>query len=121
LLEAALKNHPPVHRYAAAAAVVSGQQNVGSDHDVVLGERPRVDASLVSRLAGVAGVRAAIADVSVPAQLGSRSAQAHGWGSSPAPASPPRACRPRLPETSCSRARLAARPSLPNGRPIEPG
>src|SRR5881397_1004504 len=71
LLEAALKNHPPVHRYAAAAAVVSGQQNVGSDHDVVLGERPRVDASLVSRLAGVAGVRAAIADVSVPAQLGS--------------------------------------------------
>ena len=42
-LEAALRSHPPVERYAAAAAVVTGQQIVGADHDVPLGERARVE------------------------------------------------------------------------------
>src|SRR6478752_1204968 len=79
--EAALRTHPPVERYAAAAAVVSGQQIVGRDHDVPLGERARVDAALVARLAAVPGVRSAIADVSVPAQLGGRATVAHGWSS----------------------------------------
>ena len=45
-LEAALRNHPPVERYAAAAAVVTGQQIVGADHDVPLGERARVSSAL---------------------------------------------------------------------------
>ncbi|MGZ6636857.1 MAG: ABC transporter permease [Solirubrobacteraceae bacterium] len=78
-LEAALRTHPPVERYAAAAAVVTGQQTVGKDHDVPLGERPRVDSALAARLAAVPGVRAAIADASVPAQLGGRATVAHGW------------------------------------------
>jgi putative ABC transport system permease protein len=82
LLEATLRTHPPVERYAAAHAVVTGQQIVGSDHDVVLAERARVSTSLVTRLAAVPGVRAAIADVSVPARLGHRSSELHGWSSS---------------------------------------
>jgi putative ABC transport system permease protein len=80
-LEAALRTHPPVERYAAAAAVVSGEQTVGADHDVPLGERARVDSALVARLAAVPGVRAAIADVSAPARLGGRATVAHGWSS----------------------------------------
>src|SRR3954454_18570302 len=73
LLEAALKTHPPVERYSGAAAVVTGHQIVGPDHDVALPERARVSSSLVGPLGAVQGVRAAIADVTVPAQLGSRS------------------------------------------------
>src|SRR5436309_12233609 len=70
LLQAALSSHPPVERYAGTAAVVTGQQVVGADHDVVLAERARVSTSLATRLAAVPGVRAAVGDVSVPAQLG---------------------------------------------------
>src|SRR4051794_20733460 len=81
LLESALRTQPPVERYAGAAAVVTGRQVVGADHDVVLDERARVDAALTSRLAAVPGVRAAIADVSAPARLGGRAAVAHGWSS----------------------------------------
>src|SRR4051794_20854776 len=81
LLLAALRNHPPVERYAAAAAVVTGHQDVGPDHDVILGERARVSSALVGRLAAVPGVRAAIADVSVPARVAGRATEAHGWGS----------------------------------------
>ena len=79
--ESALRAHPPVERYAGAAAVVTGQQIVGADHDVPLGERARVSSALATRLAAVPGVRAAIGDVSVPARLGGRDAVAHGWGS----------------------------------------
>ncbi len=46
-LESALRTHPPVERYAAATAVVTGQQIVGSEHDVPLGERARVSSTLV--------------------------------------------------------------------------
>ena len=80
-LESILRTHPPVERYAGAAAVVTGQQNVGADHDVPLSERARVSSALTARLAAVPGVRAAIGDVSVPARLGDRAAVAHGWGS----------------------------------------
>jgi putative ABC transport system permease protein len=80
-LESVLRGHPPVERYAGAAAVVTGQQIVGPDHDVPLGERARVSSALTSRLAAVPGVRAAIGDVSVPVRLGDREAVAHGWGS----------------------------------------
>jgi putative ABC transport system permease protein len=80
-LEAALRSHPPVERYAAAAAAVTGRQTVGAEHDVPLGERARVSSALAVRLAAVPGVRAAIGDVSAPARLGGRTAVAHGWGS----------------------------------------
>ena len=79
--EAALRTHPPVERYAAAAAVVTGHQVVGSEDKVPLGERARVDSALAARLAAVRGVRAAIGDVSAPAQLGGRTTVAHGWSS----------------------------------------
>ena len=72
-LESMLRSHPPVERYAGAAAVVTGQQKVGADHDVLLSERARVSSALTARLAAVPGVRAAIGDVSVPARLGGRS------------------------------------------------
>src|SRR5215472_8091145 len=80
-LESMLRTHPPVERYSGAAAVVSAEQSVGADHDVLLGERARVNAALTQRLAAVPGVRAAIGDVSVPARLGDRATVAHGWGS----------------------------------------
>src|SRR4051794_38833660 len=80
-LESVLRGHPPVERYAGAAAVVTGQQIVGADHDVALGERARVSSALASRLAAVPRVRAAIGDVSVPGRLGGREAVAHGWDS----------------------------------------
>jgi putative ABC transport system permease protein len=54
---------------------------VGADHDVLLSERARISSALTARLAAVPGVRAAIADVSVPARLGDRAAIAHGWSS----------------------------------------
>jgi putative ABC transport system permease protein len=79
--EAALRTDPPVERYRAAAAVVTGHQIIGEDDDVVLGERARVDSALAARLASVPGVRAAIADVSLPARLGDRATVAHGWSS----------------------------------------
>src|SRR4051794_2155727 len=80
-LESVLHGHPPVERYAGAAAVVAGHQVVGPDHDVPLTERARVSSALTSRLASVPGVRAAIGDVSAPVRLGNREAVAHGWGS----------------------------------------
>src|SRR5450755_4691219 len=80
-LESLLGTHPPVERYAGAAAVVTGQQNVGNQGDVLLGERARVSSALTARLAALPGVRAAIGDVSVPAGLGGRAVVAHGWSS----------------------------------------
>src|SRR5438046_65183 len=67
LLKSALQSHAPVTRYAAAAAVVTGHQDVGPDHDVILGEPVRINSALVGRLAGVPGVRAAAGDAAVPA------------------------------------------------------
>src|SRR3954454_21662650 len=80
-LESVLRGHPPVERYAGAAAVVTAPQIVRADHDVPLTERARVSSALTSRLAAVPGVRAAIGYVWVPVRLGLRDAVAHGWGS----------------------------------------
>src|SRR5581483_7084855 len=81
-LESLLRTHAPVERYAAAAAVVTGQQETGdSSHRARLEERARVSSALAARLAAVRGVRAAIGDVSVPGLLGGRPVVAHGWGS----------------------------------------
>ena len=55
-LESILRTHPPVERYAAAAAVVTGQQNAGRGDKVLLTERARVPAALVARLAAVPGL-----------------------------------------------------------------
>jgi putative ABC transport system permease protein len=80
-LESVLRTHPRVERYAGTAAVVTGKQRVGAEHDVLLAERARVSSALVARLATVPGVRAAIGDVAVPVRLGRRPAVAHGWSS----------------------------------------
>jgi FtsX-like permease family len=80
-LDAILRTHPPLERYAGAAAVVTGQQTAGNHGDVLLGERARVSSALIARLAAVPGVRAAIGDVSVPALLGGRAVAVHGWSS----------------------------------------
>ena len=80
-LEALLRAKPPVERYAAATAVVAGEQAVGTDDDAILTERARVSSEHAGRLRAVPGVKAAIADVSVPARLGDRAATAHGWSS----------------------------------------
>src|ERR671933_1016971 len=80
-LEGVLRGHPPVERYAGAAAVVTGQQTVGAEDDVLLTERARVSSALTVRLAAVPGVKAAIGDVSVRVRLGDRQAVAHGWSS----------------------------------------
>jgi putative ABC transport system permease protein len=80
-LESILRTHAPVERYAGATAVVAGQQKAGAGHGVLLGERARVSSALAARLAAVPGVRSAIGDVSVPAELGDRAAVAHGWSS----------------------------------------
>ena len=80
-LESVLRSHPPVERYAGAAAVITGQQKAGADHDVLLSERARVSSALAARVAAVPGVRAAIGDVSAPGRLGSRRIEAHGWAS----------------------------------------
>src|SRR5690242_199430 len=77
-LESILRTHAPVERYAATAAVVTGHQQVGTDHDVYLHDRARVSTVLRNRLAAVPGAKAAIGDVSVPAQLGNRATIAHG-------------------------------------------
>src|SRR3954469_6695687 len=116
-LQAALGAHPPVERYAAARAVVTGQQTVGADHDVPLGERARVDSALTARLAAVRGVRAAIGDVSTPAGLGGRATVAHGWGS--AALTPYVLSRGRPPASADEvvtgyRAAPGARPRLPS-------
>src|SRR5690242_12588755 len=59
-LESILGTHAPVERYAAATAVVTGQQQTGDGHhDVLLGERARVSSALTARLAAVPGVRGA--------------------------------------------------------------
>src|ERR671934_149727 len=69
-LESILRTHPPVERYAGAAAVVTGQQTVGADHDVLLTERARVSSALADRLATVPGVKAAIGAVAAtPGQI----------------------------------------------------
>ena len=75
LLQAGVQSQSPVERYSAAPIVVAGEQkakvNVGTDNEdsVALFERARISSSLVPRLAALDGVQAAIADITVPAQL----------------------------------------------------
>ncbi len=78
-LESILRTHAPVERYAAAAAVVTGQQEVANH--TLLGERARLSSALAAQLAAVPGVKSAVGDVSVPGQLGGRVVVTHGWTS----------------------------------------
>src|SRR3954471_12864643 len=59
-LEEALRTQPPVERYAATTAVVTGQQTVGKEDKVALSERARISSTLIARLPARAGGRAAI-------------------------------------------------------------
>src|SRR4051812_50042199 len=87
-LEAVLRGHPPVERYAGAAAVGTGQQIVGPDHDVPLSERVRVSSGLTAKLASVPGGKSAIPDVSRPAPPGGPAPPPPRRGRAPPP--PPR-------------------------------
>src|SRR3954469_23718382 len=75
LLQAGLRSDAPVERYSAAPIVVAGSQEAvvkpgtEAQDTVPLFERARIDASLVGRVAGVPGVRLAVADVAAPAEL----------------------------------------------------
>lgn len=75
LLQAGVQSKTPVERYAASPIVVAGEQNAtvktGTDNQdsVSLFERARIPSSLAARLAAVPGVRAAIPDIGIPAQL----------------------------------------------------
>src|SRR3954452_15735157 len=89
LLQAGLQSDAPVERYAGAPIVVAGVQKatIGagteSEDSVPLYERAHVTASLVQRLQAVAGVEAAIADVSTPAELIGRHGAVDGPGGHP--------------------------------------
>ena len=91
LLESALRSHAPVTRYAAAAAVVTGHQDVGPDHDVILGEPVRISSALVALvlLPCRECARRSPTDA-VPARLGAHDVQAHGWSSAQLAPVPPR-------------------------------
>src|SRR5690242_12251158 len=86
LLQAGLNAKSPVERYAGAPIVVSGDQkehvNVGTDNEdsVPLYERVRIPAALEQQLRALPGVRAAVADLSVPAAIRGRRGFVEGPG-----------------------------------------
>ncbi|MBW8485952.1 ABC transporter permease [Actinomadura parmotrematis] len=94
LIESAMRAHAPTERYRAAAAVVTGPQEVsytrkemGGDPETQrrpLSERSRVPIAAGARLRAVPGVRAVVADVTFPVVLSTGAAlSGHGWDSAP--------------------------------------
>ncbi|MEU0535564.1 ABC transporter permease [Amycolatopsis tolypomycina] len=92
LMESGLRAGVPTQRYAAAAVVVGGERSVrppGADalSAEQVGEQPTVPAALAGRIATVPGVRAAVAELSFPAQvvtrdgrvLAGRESLGHNW------------------------------------------
>jgi putative ABC transport system permease protein len=75
MLASAVRAQAPTERYAGAPIVVAGQQVFHRPHageaggEALLPERARVPAALTGRLAALPGVRAALADVSVPTEV----------------------------------------------------
>lgn len=74
LMESGLRAGVPAQRYAGAAAVVGGDQSVHAPGGDALefqpvSEQPSIPADLVGKIAAVPGVRAAVPDVSFPAQV----------------------------------------------------
>lgn len=89
LLESSERSGAPTERYRAADLVVGAPQAlpVADDVDPRFAERATLPAAKVAEIARVPGVRAAIADVSVPVSLltadapDGRPVLGHGWGS----------------------------------------
>ena len=101
LMESGLRASTPVERYAAVPVVVAADPairvKVGEGEDesvesILVPERPRISAALAGRVGGVDGVRAVVADRSVPATVATGDGQllsgpdggpvaAHGWSS----------------------------------------
>ena len=86
LLETGLRLNAPPQRLAAAPIVVTGDPAYhppNGSGSVAFPERQRVDAALVTKLAGTAGVAQVIPDRSFPAMVaGSKDViGGHGWGS----------------------------------------
>jgi putative ABC transport system permease protein len=91
MLESGIRYHGPLQRYAATPVLVATTditttEGSGDDQDseaTPLAERGYLDPSLVARIAAAPGVRAAISDVSVPAQIvaptGTSAAEVHPW------------------------------------------
>lgn len=88
LMESAIRSHGGLDRYTSATAVVSGKQSVtvtksnNQKQNQPLVERNRVPLAAADPLRTIPGVRAVIADLSVPVQTASGSTLAgHGWDS----------------------------------------
>ncbi|SHN38310.1 putative ABC transport system permease protein [Cryptosporangium aurantiacum] len=85
LLESSARSGVPAERYRAADVVVGAPQAlpVADDVDPRFAERTTMPAGRVGEIARVPGVRAAIADVSVPVSVtpGGAPALGHGWQS----------------------------------------
>ncbi len=88
MLESGIRYHGPIHRYAAATAVVATTDvrvttGSGEDRDTEtepLAERAHLPQSLAATIAGVPGVASAIPDVAIPAQIvGGGAVEAHPW------------------------------------------
>ncbi|WP_405060953.1 FtsX-like permease family protein [Kribbella sp. NBC_01505] len=90
LLETGLRLNAPPQRLAAAPVVISGDPAYhppNGSGSAAFAERHRVDADLVAKLAGTAGVAKVIADRSFPAVVtpaaGGEVLIGHGWASAP--------------------------------------
>ena len=91
MLDAGIRYHGSVARYEAAPVLVASTEvtfvdGSGDDREIdhlPLAERAQLPASLPSAIAGRPGVRAAITDVAIPAQLtigtGAAAVEAHPW------------------------------------------
>jgi putative ABC transport system permease protein len=84
LLETGLRLNAPPQRLAAAPIVVTGDPAYhppNGSGSAAFPERHRVDAALVTQLAGTAGIAQAIPDRSFPAMVGEEAVGGHGWSS----------------------------------------
>ncbi|WP_242676648.1 FtsX-like permease family protein [Rhodococcus sp. ABRD24] len=84
LFESGIRGGVESHRYAGADVIIGGPQTleVREDVDQPYVERALLPAIAVSELAGLPGVRAAIADMSVPLTTDTGATlDAHGWSS----------------------------------------
>ncbi|MEU5692007.1 FtsX-like permease family protein [Actinosynnema sp. NPDC020468] len=94
LMESGIRAGVPTQRYAAAAVVVGGDQNVRPPNSDALtfatvAEQPALSASLVDRIAAVPGVRVAVPEQSFAAHVldaggqvvGGKPSLGHGWES----------------------------------------
>jgi putative ABC transport system permease protein len=97
LIESGARAQPPVERLVAAPVVLAARQSLAvtvgdAEESFRLPEQPRIPVTLAQRLAAIDGVRAVIADRSVPVSLGTmrdriltgpdgEAVRGHGWAS----------------------------------------